>query len=177
MKNTLKITFCGVIAALSVVIMLLSYFPYFTYAVPAVAGALTIVVFIEIGAKWSAAVFTVTALLSLIFAEPEAKLMYILFFGYYPLLKVYIEHIRFKSVQLVLKLAVFNAALVAVYGIFAGIAGINTAELTEFGIYGLAGLLVLANLTFWLFDIALVRLTNVYLYKFHPTISKMLRKR
>ena len=176
MKKTLKITFCGIIAAFSVVIMLLAYFPYFTYAVPAIAGALTVIIFIEVGAKWSVAVYLVTSLLCLIFAEPEAKLMYILFFGYYPILKVYIEHIKAKTVQIIVKLAVFNISVLSVYLLFAGIVGISTAEFTKYGTYGLIGLLVLANFTFVLYDLMLVRLTNMYLMKFHSRISKLIKK-
>lgn len=176
MKKTLKITFCGIIAAFSVVIMLLAYFPYFTYAVPAIAGTLTVMVFIEIGAKWSVAVYIVTSLLCLILAEPEAKLMYILFFGYYPIIKVYIERIRIKILQIIVKLSVFNVSVLSVYLLFANIVGISTAEFTKYGIYGLIGLLVLANFTFVLYDLMIVRLTNMYLIKFHNRISKTLKK-
>ena len=38
MKNTSKITFSAIMSALAVVIMLISYFPYLTYAIPAIAG-------------------------------------------------------------------------------------------------------------------------------------------
>ncbi len=162
---------------MSVVIMMLAYFPYFTYAVPAIAGALTVIIFIEVGAKWSLAVYLITSILCLIFAEPEAKLMYILVFGYYPILKVYLERIKNKALQFIIKFAVFNISIASVYLLFAGLAGIDMAEFTEYGTYGLIGLILLANFAFWLYDKVLVRLTNIYLFKFHGTISKMLKRR
>ena len=52
MKNSKKITFSAIMAALATVIMLVSYFPYLTYAVPAIAGLCIMVVVIEINKKW-----------------------------------------------------------------------------------------------------------------------------
>ena len=91
MKNNVKIAFCGVMSALAAVLLLLSYFPYFTYAVPAIAGLVGLIVLIEINTKWSIITYVVTAVLALLFAEPEAMLMYVLFLGYYPILKSVIE--------------------------------------------------------------------------------------
>ena len=86
MKQTAKITFCGIITALSVVFMLLSYFPYLTYAVPAVTGLLMMIIVIEINTRWAFAAYAAASVLVFIFAEPESKLMYICLFGYYPIL-------------------------------------------------------------------------------------------
>ena len=55
--------------------MLLSYFPYFTYAVPAITGLLTMMLVIEINAKWAFAAYIAASALVFIFAEPESKLM------------------------------------------------------------------------------------------------------
>lgn len=62
--------------------------PIGTYALPAIAGVLLIVAVIEIGAKWAWMIYAAVAVLSLLFAaDKEAALLFVLFFGYYPVLK------------------------------------------------------------------------------------------
>ena len=46
-RNTGKIALCGVLSALSVAIMLFSYFPSMTYAVPAIAGLVFILLVVD----------------------------------------------------------------------------------------------------------------------------------
>ena len=102
LKRTGKVALCGVIAALATVVMLLSYFPYLTYAVPAVAGLLFVILAIEAGKKWAFASYLAACVLVFLMAEQEAKLMFIAFFGYYPILKGLIESLRKKALEYVL---------------------------------------------------------------------------
>lgn len=162
-------------AALGTAFMLLSYFPYFTYAVPAISGVLTLVVLIEIKGKWPLFTYVVTAVLVFLFAEPEAKFMYILFFGYYPLLKAVIERIRSRVVQYLLKFAVFNSAIFVIYGILSSIIGVDISEFGQYGIIGIACMLLLANVTFYLYDVVLVRVANIYMQMVHPKLKKVLK--
>ncbi|MBQ7106722.1 MAG: hypothetical protein IJN93_04315 [Clostridia bacterium] len=175
MKQTVKITFCAIMATLGTAFMLLSYFPYFTYAVPAISGVLTLVVLIEIKGKWPLFTYIVTAVLVFLFAEPEAKFMYILFFGYYPLLKAVIERIRSRVVQYLLKFAVFNSAIFIIYGILSSIIGVDISEFGRYGIIGIACMLLLANVTFYLYDVVLVRVANIYMQMVHPKLKKVLK--
>ncbi len=175
MKNTVKIAFCGMLCALGTALMLLAYFPYFTYAVPAVAGFLTVIVFIEIGPKWAVGTYIITAVLTMLFAEPEAKLMYVLFFGYYPLIKIYIEKIRLRVIGYILKLLVFNAAISTVYGIFAKLFYIDFHLDNPYGIFGIIAMLLLSNITFLLYDVVIIRITGQYLSRFHLKIQKFFK--
>ena len=68
-KKTSYITFCAVISALSVALMLASYFPYLTYAIPALSGALIIMPLVETGKKYAFITYLVSAVLVFIFAE------------------------------------------------------------------------------------------------------------
>lgn len=172
MKTTSKITFCAMMSALAVALMMLSYFPYFTYAVPAVAGLVGLVVLIEIGGKWPIFTYIVTSVLCLIFAEPEAKLMYLLLFGYYPILKSVIERISNRLVQYLLKFIVFNVAIVAVYFILNKILGMPLDDFGTLGKWGIAAFAVISNITFYYYDIVLVRVANLYLRKIHKNIRK-----
>ena len=49
------------------------------------------------------------------------------------------------------------------------------ADIESSGKLFLIGLLVLANITFYLYDIVLVRVANLYLYRLHRKIAKMLK--
>ena len=175
MKNTIKITFCSLLSALATALMLFSYFPYFTYAVPAISGLVMLIILIEIGDKWAWGTYLVTSVLSFLFAEPEAKLMFILFLGYYPILKSYIERVRNRVIQYAVKFAVFNISVLLIYGLLAKVFGIYMADIEVSGKLFLLGLLALANFTFYLYDIVLVRVANLYLLKLHRKIAKMLK--
>ena len=87
-----------------------------TFALPALAGLLMIMIVIEMGARWAWPTFAVVAILSVFFVpDKQAALLYVIFFGYYPILKALIERLKNKIVQWVLKYAVFNAAIVSAY--------------------------------------------------------------
>ena len=92
MRKTGHITFGAVLAALAVVVMLMSYFPYLTYSIPALAGMFIMVAVIELGNKWALFSYVVSAFLSVLFAEPEAAFLYVFLFGSYPIIKVLIEN-------------------------------------------------------------------------------------
>ena len=175
MRNTSKITFCALMAALSVAFMLLAYFPYFTYAVPALAGVVGLVVLIEVGGKWTWLTYIVSAVLCVIFAETEAKFMYVLLFGYYPILKAYIEKINNRLIQYLIKFALFNSAVISVLFITIKVLGMPFDNFGGFGIFGSALFLILANITFYLYDIVLVRVAMVYLKRIHPLVKKVLK--
>ena len=116
MNRTIRVAFCGVAAALEIVLLFLTNLvPTATIALPALAGVLLMAVVMEIGAKWSWAVFGISSVLAFfLLSDKEAFLMYLLFFGYYPTLKAAIEN-RFpsKAISWVIKLLVFNAAMAA----------------------------------------------------------------
>lgn len=84
----MKVAFCGVMAALSLVVMLLAgVVPVATIALPAVAGCLLIPVVVEAGLAWGFGVYGVCSVLAfLLVPDREAFLFYALFFGYYPVL-------------------------------------------------------------------------------------------
>ena len=56
MKKSSKIALGSMLTALSVVLMYFTFFPYFTYTIPAAAGIILIISVIEINKKYSFAV-------------------------------------------------------------------------------------------------------------------------
>ena len=162
MKRSRKITICAMMAALATVVMLLSFFPYFIYAIPAVAGLFIMVAVIEINCKWAFGAYIASALLVFLMADPESKLLYIFFFGYYPIAKALVEKLRNPIIEWIIKAVIFNASVLLVYFVFAGAMGVSVEEFGEFGKYGALILLAVGNVVFVLYDIAVSRMAIFY---------------
>lgn len=175
MEKTGYITFSAMMAALSVVLMLVSYFPYLTYTVPAFAAIFIMVVVIECGLKWATFSYVSAAVITLLVAEGEAAAFFVCFFGYYPIIKVLLERIKIKPLKIALKLAVFNASVLLVYFVIMRLMGID-AGFEGYGKYMAYAALALGNGVFLLYDFELVRLSNWYYYKFHKTVERLLKK-
>ncbi len=172
MKNTLRITFCGIITALSVSIMLLAYFPYFTYAMPAIAGCFLIFLVFEAGKKYAFVVYAAVCILSFIICEKESSLCYILFFGYYPIIKAVIEKIRSTVLEWIVKLGVFNIAFAAILLIGTFVFGLDAGDMGEFGKYTALVLFVCGNIMFLAYDVCISRLVALYVAKYRNKIRK-----
>lgn len=176
MKNKASaVTFCALTSALITVLMTASYFPYLTYAVPAVSSALIIMPLVELSKGYATATYTVSALTVLMFAEPEAKLMYVFFFGYYPILKSLFEKIRSRVLEYVLKFLCFNISVSIIYFVIAKVFMLPMESLEEFGKYTVAVLYGLGNIAFIMYDICLGRICNLYMFRLHEKIKKIMR--
>lgn len=174
-KKTSYLTFCALVSALISVLMITSYFPYLTYAIPAVAGAFVILPLVELSKGYALLTYIASSLLVLFFSEPEAKLMYVCFFGYYPVLKAVYEKIRSRAIEYVLKLVTFNGAVTLVYVGLAKLFDIDLEGVGEYGKYGIVFLYILGNIAFVLYDVCLTRLCSFYIYRLHEKIKKIMR--
>ena len=89
MKNSMKLALCGMMAALSTVLLFLTgAAPVATLALPAIAGCLLIPVVVEVGLPWAFGVYGVCSVLGVFLApDRQALLFYVLFFGHYPALQ------------------------------------------------------------------------------------------
>lgn len=178
MKKTGKIALCGIMAALSSAFMLTSLFPYLTYAIPAVAGLFIMVSVIEVDKKWGLASYMASAVLIFILpGDAEAKLLYLMFFGYYPILKALLESKCNRAVEYILKFLVFNAAILLSYGVFAGLLGVDMSDMGDFGKYTGIILLVAANIVFPIYDIAVSRMAQFYIVRLHKSVSRIINKK
>lgn len=172
MKNTKKITLSSLMIALASLFMLTSYFPYLTVSIPAFAGLFIMVLVIEIDKKWAVLSYIASAVIVFFLAEPEAKLLYIAFFGYYPIVKSLLEGLKSIVLEYVLKFAIFNTAVILTYTVFAGIVGVSVGDMNEFGKYTAPVLLIVANFVFIVYDIALTRVIEFYNYKIHDKVVR-----
>lgn len=176
-KKTAKIAFCGLISALGVVIMFLTgLIPVATLALPAIAGCLLIAVVAEAGIGWGICAYAVTAVLSFFIApDREAALFYILFFGYYPVIFAVLGRIKRRVLQYGAKLLVFNAAVILEVIIAVNLLGIPFEQMEMLGKFTAPVLLVMANLVFVIYDIALDRLITDYYRKYRGKIRQVFK--
>lgn len=172
-----KIAFGGVITALSIVIMFLTgIIPTMTYALPAVSGALLMAVVIEIGPKFAGIVYAAVAFLSfIVVADKEAAVMYAMFFGYYPIIKSFIEKKLNKALSWLVKYIIFNVSVIFSYFIVTKLLCITYDDMGAFGNFFLPVLLLLANFVFAIYDIALTRLVSAYLMCWRKKVKRMFK--
>ncbi len=175
MKNSKKITLCGMIAAISVVIMLTSYFPYLTYAIPALAGLFIMVPLIECGVSWGFGTYFASSAIILITGELEAKILYVMFLGYYPVLKSLIERINKLVLEWVLKLLCFNIAAIAFYYISTVLFNVSFDDFGQWGKYGALIFLALCNVVFVIYDIGISRVASYYMFALHDKVKKIIK--
>ena len=176
MKNKTKNTaVCGLMTALSVVLMMLTTLvPVFMYVIPIVTGLIVLFVADVSNKKWGAGVYFSTAFLSLLLiTDKEAALTYALFFGYYPLIKDLIEKLP-KLLSWILKLALFNLSAVGIGVISFYLFGVSGDEYNEFGKYTIPILLVMANIAFVLYDFCLSK-NRFLLTRFSEKFKRILK--
>ena len=106
--------------------------------------------------------------------DREAAAMFVLFFGYYPILKSVLERIRLRVVEYLLKFIIFNVAIVASYLIIINVLGISEIleEFGELGKYGVWIMLGMGNVVFLLYDITITRLISIYTRWLKPKLLK-----
>lgn len=176
-KKSSKTAVGGIVTALSIVLMFLtSIIPSMTYALPAAAGILLSLIVIEIDKRWSLGVYAAVSLLSiLLIADKEAAVMYIMFFGYYPVLKGVFEGKLNPVLSWVLKFTVFNIGIVLATLITIYVFNIPFDEMERYGKWAAVLLLALGNVVFLIYDFALTNLIKLYLLKWRKTFRKIFR--
>ena len=177
MKNhTMKLAFSGMITALSTVVLFLTNLvPAASYSLPALAGALMVVAVIEIGESWAWAAYIAASLLSLlVVADKEASLIFILLFGYYPILKARFERIKTRPLVWAAKFALFNVAVIAEFFLTIHLLGVPEESYSLFGVYLPWVFLLMGNLIFLLYDYCVSCMVVVYCQRMHKMVHKWL---
>jgi hypothetical protein len=175
--KSIRVAFCGIMTALCTVLMFFtSFIPTATYALPALAGVLLIAVVIELGVSWAWSVYGAVSVLSLLIAgDKQAAMLFVIFFGYYPILKATIEKIPRKSVCYLLKFAVFNASMIIAFFLSIWVLGVPEDSFTLFGVYLPFIFLIAGNLVFLLYDYAVSSLIVTYYQRFHKLVKKWIK--
>lgn len=173
-NDTKRLALCGVLAALSVALLFFGgVLPFASIACPVLASLVLIPVYAETGKKWSLIwFFAVAALAALIAPDKESAVLFA-FFGYYPMLRKLLNRLRPKAVQWIAKLAYCTSAVLAAYALMLFVFRLEAlrAEFAQYETYLLALLLVMANVTFAIYDVLIDRLEIVYHVKLRPKLK------
>ncbi len=174
MKQSSKCALGGIVSALSLVLMIsVAVIPFLTYALPAVAGVLIVFIVVEIDKKWAFGVFSAVAILAfLLVPDKEVAMMYIAFFGYYPIIKAVLESRLPVALSWIIKVLLFNLTMVAAYLVLIYVMGIEVDEITEYGMIAVPMLLGAGSITFIAYDFALTQIITLYLIKWRKYFKR-----
>jgi len=177
MRPSYRVALGAMVMALATLFMMATtIFPFASFAFPAIAGVLLIVLNLEFGKKWALLVYLGVALLSFfVSSDHTAVISFVVFFGYYPIIKGVIEQTRKRALEWVLKLVLFNAAIAVGVLLTILLFGMQTlvAEYSEFGKIGIGIFIAACNVVFIIFDLALTRLISVIIYRVLPLLRKL----
>jgi riboflavin transporter FmnP len=170
MKNTKKIAFAGIFSALSFIFLFVgSLFETLDLSAAALGSIVVLIAFIELGRSWALGVYAAASLLSmLMLPNKTAAVIFTVFAGFYPVLKVLLHKIRPIWLSYAVRILCFNLFLTALIYIATRLMGI-VEDFLDFGfiIYGLS------NVTFIVYDLALERIAAYYSTKIKPKLFKL----
>lgn len=173
MKNSTRLAVCGIVTALSVVLLFLGGITFIlAYTMPMLVGLFMIMLKRTFGASSAWITYAaVSALSFMLVADKECMLMYILFFGYYPIIQDSINKIKIKPAGVFVKLLIFNIMVFAVQLILVYVFGIPFLEEGE-GKWLIILFAALMNLVFVFYDRILTSLAALYKIKIEKKIKK-----
>lgn len=173
MKNSIKTAMCGVITALSVALMFLGGIMFvFVYIMPMLTSVFMIMLKKTFSTSGAVITYISTSILSLMLVpEKECALMYVLFFGYYPIIYHLLERIKLTPLKWFAKLVVFNVSLLSVQLLL--IYAFRIPFLSEGeGIAVIIIFAVLMNILFIIYDYTIKMLWILYERKLESRIKK-----
>ena len=174
-RRSSQVALGGIFSALCLICMMITIIPFGTYALPVLAGALLFPVVIEVGSRTAVLVYISVSLLSVFLVpDKEAVMLFVVFFGYYPILKEKMEKLRPLWVERVVKFLVFNASVTLGYYITLYVIGVARMieDFGEAGTIFMIIMLLMGNAFFFLYDIALTRYISLYLYRFRKKLIR-----
>ncbi len=170
-KNTKTITICAMMIALSLVFMYIGVLlPSGRAGFMAVASLFTLAAVIECGYVPALCVFAASSILGFLIMPDKAPIMfYILFFGYYPVIKSLCEKLKSRVPEWIIKLAVFNIALTVMVIFFRELLMMSFLDRLS-GAALIAVIYILMNIIFVIYDYGVSKLVQFYMYNIHNKI-------
>ncbi|MBO5109908.1 MAG: hypothetical protein J6D21_04240 [Clostridia bacterium] len=168
MNKTRALTLCAVMAALSIALMFLgSVLEVLDLCTVMLASFCTLFVFIRLGGSYAWTMYAVTGVLALLLLPSKGvALEYVLFGGYYPILRVLVARAG-RVPAFLIKLLAFNGALTGLLLLFRFLfVAVETSLALDIATY------LLANVAFVLYDYALGRVSFLMLYRIRPRFGR-----
>lgn len=175
MKSSKVIAYSGIASALSVVMLFLgSIIWVLGYTMPLVASLIMIVLLDSVSKRSALLTFVSTSVISFILLnDKECVLLYVLFFGYYPLIRDKINDIKPKFLSYLLKFVTFNVAMVLVQILCVYVFGIPFDDML--GKWGIVVFIICLNLVFVVFDKLYTVLLKLYRIKLKKKVEKYIK--
>lgn len=173
------VSLCGVMSGLALALMfVLGMVPSFEYISPGIGGLLIWIVRKHLGIKYGLVSYLAVGMLGLLVVPNyEATMMFLFLLGYYPIIREYLQKIRPKLIQWLVKIIVFALPSVGAYMILIHLFGMDhlLEDASDFGKYGSLVLLGLGTVAFIMYDIFLGIFTPFYDKIIKPKIQKRLK--
>ena len=169
MSAAKRLSLCAVLAALGVVILVLAaVYPALAPAFAALAGLFGAVAVIHCGPLWALGVWLVCGGLGLLLSPAKgAAVLYLLFFGWYPVAKSGIEHMQSLPLSWAVKLLTAAASIVCAYLVYYRL--FVSTQLYAWYLY--LGAMAVLLVVFAAYDIAFSALISFYLRRIAPHIK------
>ncbi len=176
-KLSFKVALGGITAAISIILMVVAgVTTSLVYAIPMIAGAFLMVLVVEFGKGFAGLVYVAVSIISmLVLGNKEAAIMYVAFFGFYPVIKGLLESHLKKIPCWIVKYLIFNVSMIVSYFVVSKIFMISFDDMEIFGKYAMPLLLGAGNILFAVYDIMLTRLISVYIYKWRKSVKRVFK--
>ncbi len=171
-NNSKRMALCGVLAALAIALMFMGgVLPFASIACPIVASLVLIPVYVECGNKWGLLWFAAVATLAAVIAPVKESAVLFIFFGYYPMLKKYFG--RFQRIKYLLKFIYLNLALILAYWLMLQVFQLEDVrkDFEELQKWMLGIMLVLSNVSFFIYDVLIGRIEIMYHVRLRPKLQ------
>ena len=177
-RQSARIAYCGMAAALSVALMLLGgVIPAATYAVPMLCGLLLLPVMLEFDARAAWITYAAAALIALMLDFDKEAAFFYIFLGYYPIVKWRLDRLPGRAARLGAKILLFALSMGVMYGLLYLLFPM-AAFMTEFKEMGAAMTVAFAALfliCMLIYDRLLPRIALLYWNRVRPKL-KFLRR-
>lgn len=173
MKNkTGVLTLNALFTAFSVILMYIgTVSPRGSAGFMAAASLFTAAAVIQCGRISGVCVFAASSVIGLLLLPDKTPAMlYVLFLGYYPVIKSMCERLRRPAISWIIKLAVFNAALTAMLIFFRALLMLDFMEKLS-GSVLYVSIYLIFNVIFILFDVGLSRLIGLYISRIYNKLK------
>lgn len=171
-KLSFQIAFGGIVSALCILLMFsVGIFPVMLYVFPMISSLLIFILSYECGNRTALASYFSVSFLSVILSpDKESALIFLAFFGYYPILSRHIDRLKSKLVQWIIRFAVFNVSMIASYFVLLKLFLASENEL--FGGMSKFVLLAIGNIMLVIYDIAIRNVSYLYVTKIRKKLFK-----
>ncbi len=159
------IALCGVLAALAVGTLFLGgAIPFASISCPVLASLVLIPVYLETDRRWGCLWYVAVSLLGLILSPMKEGAILFVCFGAYPMLRKIFGRLPFS---VLIKQLYFNAVVIAAYGLMLYVLQMQelVEEFGQMGKWMLGLMLLLGNVSFYVYDLLIGRLEVLYCVK------------